>query len=75
MMKTINATHYEPKEKHKKIFEMYFSLEIGESMLLINDHDPKPLYYQFVFEHQDQFEWTYQNMGPDLFEVIIKKIA
>ncbi len=42
-------------------------------MLLVNDHDPKPLYYQFAFEHTDKFEWHYQTSGPDIFEVIIKK--
>ncbi|MFA5471804.1 MAG: DUF2249 domain-containing protein [Acholeplasmataceae bacterium] len=74
-MKTIDARNYEPKDKHIKIFEMYHSLEVGESMLLINDHDPKPLYYQFAFEQTDKFKWTYQTSGPEIFEVLIQKIA
>ncbi|HKL61511.1 MAG TPA: DUF2249 domain-containing protein [Acholeplasma sp.] len=74
-MKTIDARLYEPKDKHKKIFDMFFSLNVGESMLLVNDHDPKPLYYQFAAEHTNQFEWTYQTQGPDIFEVLIKKIV
>lgn len=74
-MKSIDARAYEPKDKHAKIFDLFISLSVGESMLLINDHDPKPLYYQFAFEYTDRFEWTYQLEGPEVFEVIIKKTA
>ena len=73
-MKTIDARDYEPKDKHKNIFGMFNGLEIEESMLLINDHDPKPLYYQFAAEMPESFDWTYQKNGPDLFEIIIKKL-
>ncbi|WP_411734985.1 DUF2249 domain-containing protein [Paenibacillus sp. M2] len=40
---TINATEYPPHLKHKVIFETFDQLQPQESMLLINDHDPKPL--------------------------------
>ena len=26
--------------------------------MLINDHDPKPLYYQFEAKHRNQFSWA-----------------
>lgn len=72
-MKTIDARLYEAKDKHKKIFKMFESLAVDEAMLLLNDHDPKPLYYQFAAERADTFEWTYKTNGPDLFEILIKK--
>lgn len=72
-MKTIDARLYEPKDKHIKIFELFESLAVGEVMLLVNDHDPKPLYYQFAAERADTFEWTYKTNGPELFEILITK--
>jgi len=46
-----------PAERHRLIFETYENLNPGESFLLVNDHDPKPLYYQFEAEHNGQFSW------------------
>jgi uncharacterized protein (DUF2249 family) len=74
-MKTIDARHYAPKDKHNKIFEMFFNLSVGESMMLINDHDPKPLYYQFAIEYPETFEWVYQSKGPEVFEILITKLT
>ncbi|MFU8786103.1 MAG: DUF2249 domain-containing protein [Candidatus Izemoplasmataceae bacterium] len=72
-MKTIDATEYIPKEKHPAIMKLFFSLEVDESMLLINDHDPKPLYYQFQAEYKDTFTWEYKEEGPDIYKVVITK--
>jgi uncharacterized protein (DUF2249 family) len=72
-MKTIDARLYEPKDKHNKIFELFFSLNVGESMMLINDHDPKPLYYQFSIEYPETFDWFYQTKGPEIYEIMITK--
>ena len=73
-MKTIDARLYAPKDKHKNIFEMFFGLAVGQSMLLINDHDPKPLYYQFAIEYPETFDWVYQTNGPELYEIVITKL-
>lgn len=55
--KKVDARDYEPRDKHRVIFETFDSLESGQAMELTNDHDPKPLYYQMQAEMQGQFEW------------------
>lgn len=72
---TINATEYPPQLKHKVIFETFANLEPSEAMLLINDHDPVPLRYQFEAMHPGKFGWTYLEQGPDTFRVKIEKLA
>lgn len=42
-------------------------------MELINDHDPKPLHYQFLAERADRFEWEYIEQGPEVWRVAISK--
>ncbi|MDP4244116.1 MAG: DUF2249 domain-containing protein [Bacteroidota bacterium] len=64
-----------PRDKHPTIFRTFDNLGVGEVLLLINDHDPKPLYYQFGFERANQFEWEYVESGPITWKVHIKKIA
>lgn len=62
-----------PRERHPKIFGTWEELPPGESILLVNDHDPVPLYYQFAAEHEGTFRWEYLEQGPDVFRVRISK--
>jgi len=34
-----------PAQRHAKIFQLVGELSPGSSFVLVNDHDPKPLYY------------------------------
>ncbi len=64
-----------PFERHSKIFEMWNSLKEGETLRIINDHEPKPLYYQLEAEHRGEFEWNYEKQGPKDWIFKIKKIS
>jgi uncharacterized protein (DUF2249 family) len=58
-----------PRERHPLIFNTFHGLAPGESFVLVNDHDPKPLYYQFQAEHAGSFTWDYLDQGPDVWRV------
>jgi len=60
-----------PRRRHELIFEYYHALGPGEAFMLVNDHDPKPLYYQFDAEHTDEFTWEYTEEGPTVWQVRI----
>ncbi|MEW5902404.1 MAG: DUF2249 domain-containing protein, partial [Acidobacteriota bacterium] len=64
-----------PFERHAKIFEIWESLEPGQSLWIINDHDPKPLRYQFQVEEAGKFEWDVEEAGPKDWRVRIKRIS
>lgn len=74
-METINVTEIEPKLKHPTIFEKFDELENGAAMIIHNDHDPKPLYYQMLAERGEVFIWEYLLNGPEIWEVKIKKVT
>jgi len=63
-----------PYQKHPTIFQTFANLTPGVAMILVNDHDPRPLYYQFAAEMAGQFHWQYLEQGPELWRVEIKKI-
>jgi uncharacterized protein (DUF2249 family) len=73
-MKELNVSNIVPKERHPLIFKTFDQLTKGDSFVLINDHDPKPLYYQFLHERTGQFGWEYVKEGPDEWKVKITKI-
>lgn len=62
-----------PRERHPRIFEAFHKLGAGESLVLVNDHDPKPLYYQFKAELGQPFQWEYLESGPETWKVRIGK--
>ncbi|SDL70682.1 DUF2249 domain-containing protein [Tessaracoccus oleiagri] len=60
-----------PAQRHSTIFNTFFGLEKDGAFVLVNDHDPKPLYYQFAAEHADEFTWDYLENGPEVWKVRI----
>jgi len=69
----LNVTLLEPKLKHPTIFQQFDKLEPGEAFRILNDHDPKPLYYQMLAERGNVFTWEYIQNGPQWWEVEIKR--
>ncbi len=56
---TLGLRPMPPRESHEKIF-MTWKLGLGETLKIINDHDPKPLHYQFEAEMPETYEWKYE---------------
>lgn len=77
---TMDLTHFDVRvipcrQKHALIFQRWAMLDIGAHFVLINDHDPVPLYYQFAAQFPGAFNWEYLVAGPDEFRVKITRLA
>lgn len=73
--RTLDVRVIPPREKHPAIFQTFGALAPGESFVLINDHDPMPLRYQFEAEHAGAFGWEYLERGPAVWRVEISRKA
>lgn len=62
-----------PREKHPAIFQTFDALQPGQSFVLVNDHDPFPLRFQFEAERADTFGWEYLERGPAVWRVQISR--
>ena len=62
-----------PRDKHPAIFRARDDLASGQSLLLVNDHDPRPLRYQLDAERPDTFDWEYEAEGPEEWRVRINR--
>lgn len=60
--------------KHGQIFQRWLDLPVGRHFVLLNDHDPVPLRYQFEAEFPGAVGWEYLERGPDDFRVKITKL-
>ena len=61
-------------ERHERIFQEWDALTPGQTLRIINDHDPKPLHYQFEAEYKSHYEWQYEQQGPKDWIVNVKKL-
>jgi uncharacterized protein (DUF2249 family) len=62
-----------PRQKHPTIFNAWLSLPADSALLIVNDHDPLPLYYQFACEFVGNFRWEYLERGPETWRVRVTK--
>jgi uncharacterized protein (DUF2249 family) len=60
----IDVRQISPRLRHPLIFSTF-----------VNDHDPKPLFYQFNAEYPGIFEWTYEQQGPEVWQVRIDRLV
>jgi uncharacterized protein (DUF2249 family) len=47
---TLDVRDVPPAERHPKIHDAFEDLDSGEELVIVNDHDPKPLFYEFEAE-------------------------
>ena len=64
-----------PRLRHQLIFETFASLDADTAFVLVNDHDPKPLYYQLAAENAGEFSWNSLEEGPEVWRVRIGRLA
>src|SRR5690242_8324731 len=72
---TLDVRTIPAAERHPVVFQRFVALPVGGSFVLVNDHDPKPLYYQLNFEYSGQLGWDYLEQGPVVWQVRISRIA
>jgi uncharacterized protein (DUF2249 family) len=64
-----------PRERHARVFGLVDALPMGESLQLLNDHDPQPLKFQLEDRAIGQFEWTALESGPAVWRLQITRVG
>jgi uncharacterized protein (DUF2249 family) len=72
---TLDVRSEPPIRRHELIFTSFDNLPVGDAFELVNDHDPKPLYYQLEAEQTGKFTWEYLEEGPEAWRVKIGRTA
>ena len=60
--------------RHATIFKTFDDLEEGASLIIVNNHDPRPLLSQFSDQRPEQFTQEYLVAGPTEWKIKISKI-
>jgi uncharacterized protein (DUF2249 family) len=71
----IDVREFAPRDRHAAIFSTFRSLGTGETLEMLNDHDPRPVFFELQSEMPDRFTWDYLQTGPDVWRVRIRKLG
>lgn len=70
---TLDLRQLSHQERLPSVLGGWRDLKPGQTLRLVNDHDPAPLQYLFRGEFPNQFEWQYETKGPTDWVVRITK--
>lgn len=72
---TLDLRDIPPAERHPKIHNAFDELGSGEVLTLINDHEPKPLYYELQAENEefDADNYEVEHVEVDKFVATLPK--
>lgn len=74
-MPVIDVRPLAPRDRHPLIFEQLDALGPGDTLRLVNDHDPVPLRYQLDATRPGFFRWVAVDSGPEVWSVDITSRA
>ncbi|ULL09532.1 hypothetical protein CKW46_07325 [Mycobacterium liflandii] len=60
-------------DKHPLIFASYADLPVGDSFVLVNNHDPQHLHAEFEADYAGSYGWEYIEAGPTVWRIRIQK--
>ncbi len=60
-------------KRQARILSAWRQLPTGALLRLINDREPRPLYYLFQATQRGRFEWCYEKEGPEEWIAVLRK--
>ena len=70
----IDVRSIPPYQRHQQIFAQVDALQVGQSLRIVNDHDPVPLRHQLESLLLCLLQLSYVQAGPQLWRVQISKV-
>jgi uncharacterized protein (DUF2249 family)/quercetin dioxygenase-like cupin family protein len=62
-------------DQHPPVFARFDALRTGESFVLVDSHDPRPLLEEFETGRAGSYGWDYLDQGPDSWRIRITRLA
>jgi uncharacterized protein (DUF2249 family) len=65
-----------PPERHPKIHDAFTDLDSGEALAVVNDHEPRPLFYEFRAEVPafDAENYSVEQRDEETFVAVLPKV-
>lgn len=61
--------------RHARVFSTFDALLADQHLLLVSDHEPRPLRAQFEERYGSRYSWSDRQLGDGRWEVRVRKVA
>jgi CRP/FNR family cyclic AMP-dependent transcriptional regulator len=65
---------YPTWERHPRVFAAFDALPIGGQLVIVSDHEPRPLRFEFDQQRAGAFIWDQETPDEDVWHVTIKRV-
>ncbi|WP_096390275.1 DUF2249 domain-containing protein [Halopenitus persicus] len=74
-MPTLDVRDIPPVDRHDTIHDEFAALAPGETLTIVNDHEPKPLFYEMAAEVEafDEEGYSVTEAAPDEYRAEFPK--
>lgn len=72
---TLDVREIPKPQRHPQIFDIFRNLAAGDSLMLVNDHDPRHLHDEFEALYPGSYEWEYVSRERSDYRIRISKIT
>ncbi|NMO04453.1 DUF2249 domain-containing protein [Gordonia sp. TBRC 11910] len=72
---TLDVREIPKPQRHPQIFGIFRDLAAGDSLLLVNDHDPRHLHDEFEASYPGSYAWEYVRREHRDYQVRISKVT
>jgi uncharacterized protein (DUF2249 family)/hemerythrin-like domain-containing protein len=64
-----------PRDRHALVFKTFDALPQNDAVVLVFDHDPRPLLHEFQKERAAAFDWSPLEEGPEVWRIELRRRA
>ncbi|WP_435093103.1 DUF2249 domain-containing protein [Halorubrum sp. N11] len=75
-MPELDVREIPPVTRHDRIHDAFDEMDAGETLTIVNDHEPKPLFYEMAAEVPsfDEEGYEVRQNAPDEFVAAFPKV-
>jgi uncharacterized protein (DUF2249 family) len=71
----IDVRKITPRERLETLVAAFRDLGVGDSLEIVDDHDPQALHHRLQAEASADFSWGPLQNGPEVWRVSLRKLA
>jgi len=71
----LDLCHLARSRRHSLVFERFDALAVGESFVLVNDHNPVLLERKLEHARPGQAAWEHVDRGPKKYHIRVRRVA
>lgn len=70
----LDVRSYPTWERHPRVFAAFDALPIGGQLVVVSDHEPRPLRYEFEQQRPDAFVWDQEMLDDEMWCVTLRRV-